>query len=138
VTSYPSPEWGHIDAFCEADGWDQVRMDTGHYFWTKALDDGTVLQTHRSMDAGKRIAPNVFTQILRRQLQVSKDQFGEAIRTRQPVDRPTDLGDAAPEYEGWVVQQLVRSGLSEDAIRQMTPDEAKALVYEQWSRPSDG
>lgn len=135
MTSHPNPVWGHIDAFCEADGWDRDRDDTGHYFWSKILRDGTVLHTHRSMDAGKEIRPNVFAQILRRQLRVSKEQFWQVISTGEPVVRPGDLDEPPPEYEGWVVVQLLANGYTEDEIRQMTPDEARNLVYEQWSTP---
>lgn len=138
MTSSPNRVWGHIDAFCEADGWDRIRQDTGHYFWVRTLPDGTLVQTHRSMDANERIGLDVFAQILRRQLRVSKDEFWNAINTGQPVQRPTDLDEAPPEYEGWVVAHLLGFGYTEDEIRQLTPDEAKALVHDKWSAPPGG
>jgi hypothetical protein len=133
--SYPNPVWGHIGEFCTADGWSEVRSDTGHIFWERTLPDGTVLQTHRSMDAGKRISPNVFARILRDQLRVNKAQFWEAIRTGQPVDRRMPLDEAPPEYPAWVVVGLLKYGYTEDQVRGMTPEEAEALLTEKWSTP---
>lgn len=133
--SYPSPVWGHIEAFCRADEWDEVRDDTGHIFCEKALPDGSVLQTHRSLSPNREIRPNVFARILRDQLRVNKEQFWTAINTGQPVDRPVELDEAPPEYPGWVVMGLLKLGYTEDRIRHLTPAEAEALLYEKWSTP---
>lgn len=87
------------------------------------------------MDGGKDIGPAVFTQILRRQLHVSKEQFWNTIDTGQPVDRPTDTDEPPPEYPAWILVGLMKHGYSEDDIRAMTPEEAEALLYEKWSSP---
>jgi len=131
--SHPNPVWGHIEEFCNADGWENVRSDTGHSFWERILADGTVLRTHRSMDPNKRIAPNVFARILRDQLRVSKAEFWQAVNSGMPVDRPVELDEPPPEYPGWVVLGLMKLGLSEGQIREMTPDEAESLLHERWS-----
>lgn len=133
--SYPSPVWGHIEAFCKADRWDEVRSDTGHVFWEKTLPDGTVLRTHRSLDPTKRIGLNVFSRILRDQLRVSRERFWQAVVTGQPVERPVELEEPPPEYPAWVVSGLLRYGYTEEQIRQLTPEDAQALLHETWSFP---
>ena len=133
--SHPAPTWGHIDAFCAADGWDQVR-ETDHVHWEKVLPTGETLQTHRSMAANKPIRSNIFGVILREQLRVNREQFWTAIETGTPVDRPVKLEEAPPEYQAWVVFSLAKFGYDEDRVRQMTPEEAEALLQELWSRPS--
>jgi len=133
--SFPTPTWGHIDAFCNADGWSQVRV-TDHYHWEKVLPSGELLKTHRSMAADKVIKPGVFGAILRDQLKVSKAEFWQAIETGKPVDRPVDLDEPAAEYPAWVVFGLARFGYSEDDVRAMTPTDAEALLHEKWSQPT--
>jgi hypothetical protein len=137
VTDYPPPSWGHIDAFCAADGWTQCRT-TDHVHWEKVLPDGSVLKTHRSLASNKVIKPNRFHLILREQLQVSQKQFWEAINTGSPVERPVILDDAPPEYPAWVVWGLKKYGYTEDDVRKMTPEDAEALLQEKWSEPASG
>jgi hypothetical protein len=132
--SYPAPTWGHIDAFCNADGWEAVR-ETDHVFWEKTLPSGEVLTTHRSFAANKPITPNVFSLILREQLRVSKAEFWGAIASGEPVDRPVDLDDAPPEFPAWVVFGLRKYGYTEAEIRTMTPSDAQALLQDKWSSP---
>jgi hypothetical protein len=132
--SYPAPSWGHIDAFCAADGWSQVR-ETDHVHWEKVLPSGETLKTHRSMAADKPIKPNLFGLILREQLRVNREQFWTAIETGRPVERPVELDEGPPEYPAWVLFGLAKYGHDEERVRQMTPTEAERLLQELWSRP---
>lgn len=133
TAGYPVPTWGHIDAFCSADGWVQVRT-TDHVHWEKTLHGGEVLSTHRSLAADKAIGPNVFATILRDQLRVNKAEFWMAINTESPVDRPVDpLEEAPPEYQLWVLMGLAKFGIHEEEVRQMTPEEAEALLHKKWA-----
>jgi len=69
-----TPTWGQVEEFCQADGWDQLR-ETDHVFFRKVLDDGTVLETHRSFSARKGMSADRFALILRTQLKVSAADF---------------------------------------------------------------
>ncbi len=71
--------------------------------------------------------------ILRNQLKVSRDEFWAAIRSGDPVDRPVALDESAPEYPAWVVAGLIRVGIAEAEIREMSPTEAEALLHQKWS-----
>lgn len=90
-----APTWGDIEAFLAADGWRQTPQHGGerqrHVFYEKVLEDGRVLQTHVSHSAQKSLSPGRFSNILRYQLEVSKDEFWDCIRTGKPVDRPVPV-----------------------------------------------
>lgn len=136
MTDYPPPTWADIDAFCKADGWTEARS-TDHVHWEKALPSGEVLKTHRSLATNKVIKANRFGVILRKQLQVSRQQFWEAVQSGVAVDRPAVLDDAPPEYPPWVILGLKKYGYGEEDVRQMTPEDAQALLWEKRSEPSD-
>lgn len=133
TAGYPAPTWGAIDAFCKADGWTEVGT-TDHVHWEKTLPSGMVLSTHRSLAANKAIRPNIFATILRDQLMVNKAEFWAAIDTGEPVNRPVDpLEEAPSEYPLWVLMGLAKFGIHEEEVRQMTPDEAAALLQGKWA-----
>ena len=134
--SYPSARWSDIDAFCAADDW---RPDdpTDHYFWEKTLPEGEVLHTKRSF-SDDEIGEDLFRQILRVQLKVTRAQFWNTIKTGTPVDRPVEPLEEVQAYEPWVMKHLLLRGYSEDQIRELTPEEAKLLVHELWSQPPQG
>jgi hypothetical protein len=81
-----TPTWAQIERFCVVDGWSEVRR-SDHVFFEKALPDGTVLRTHRSLSSRKTMSPGRFKAILRYQLRVTEEQFWQALETRRPVDR---------------------------------------------------
>lgn len=81
-----TPTWKQVERFCQVDGWREVRR-SGHIFYERVLDDGTLLRTHRSLSSGKTLSPGRFKAILRHQLRVTEEQFWRALATRQPVDR---------------------------------------------------
>jgi len=133
--SYPAPTWAHIDAFCRADRWDEVR-ETDHVHWEKLLPSGEVLRTHRSFASDKPISQGRFGVILREQLKVSRDEFWRAIETREPVDRPVELDEPEKEYPAWVVLGLGKYGIHEARVRAMSPEEAEKLLQEKWASQS--
>lgn len=135
TSAHPAPTWAHIDDFCRADEWMEVR-ETDHVHWEKLLPSGEVLKTHRSFASDKAISPGRFGVILREQLKVSRDAFWQAIDTGKPVDRPVELEEEAPEYPAWVVFGLAKYGVREEEIRKMTPEEAEKLLAEKWASPS--
>jgi ribosomal protein S30 len=77
-----TPTWGEIERYCRLDGWHERRR-SGHVFFEKVLEDGTVLQTHRSLAKGKTMSPGRFKAILRYQLRVDEARFWAVLGRRK-------------------------------------------------------
>ena len=128
-----APTWDDVAAFLAADGWREIPKHGGsrqrHVFYEKVLDDGHVLQTHVSHSGQKTMSPGCFSSIIRHDLEVSKAEFWECIRTGQPVDRPASVEDAPVEHEAWVVAVLASDlHMSAAEIEALTPEEAQQIV----------
>ena len=137
-----SPSWGDVGQFLAADGWRQKPAGErggrrqSHVFFEKHLPDGQILQTHISHDRSSTISPGRFGMVLRDQLEVSRADFWEAIRSGEPVDRPvaTD-NEKAVEHEPWVITVLVGElHMTAGEIEKLTEQGAIELVHEHWSR----
>lgn len=135
--------WDEIADFLAIDGWRKIEANerggkrSRHIFYEKTLDDGRALQTHISKSGQKRPSPGRFGSILREQIEVSRQEFWDALKSGQPVDRPVGLDpDESVEHEGWVIEILVgQLHMSAGDIEQLSPDEAKERVYEFWQQP---
>lgn len=137
-----SPTWGDVEQFLAADGWRQLPGSArggkrqSHIFFEKQLADGRTLQAHISHDRSNTMSPGRFGSVLRWELEVSKDEFWEAIRSGEPVDRPVVLDEeAVVEHPAWVM--VVLAGplhMSADEIAVLTEAEAVDLVQGYWSR----
>ena len=127
--------WADIEQFCRIDGW-KLDRSSDHVFWEKVLPTGEVLQTHRSFAENKSLSQDLFSLVLREQLKVDRATFWCVLQTGEPAIRPTNVEKASPEYEAWVICGLIKCGLREEEIREMTPSNAKALLLEKWSSPS--
>lgn len=122
-----------LKAFVERDGWTDEptltrgRARTGHHWrYRKALPDGTVLRTKVSHDVRAEIGTDLFKHILRDQLRVSEDPFWDVVRGRA-TDPAAPPAREAPRVPGWLVQRLLLTvGLSEEEVRAMTPEQARA------------
>lgn len=94
VVTPNSPTWGDIQAFLAADGWRKLpSAERGGkrakpIFYEKGLADRPTLETHASHSDDKTVFAGLFGQILRAQLEVSRADFWECIRSGTPVDRP--------------------------------------------------
>ncbi len=130
------PTWDEIEAFAKADRWHRNRQ-SGHAQWEKLLPGGELLQLPISRGGDKTMSPGRFRQILRDQLEVTREQFWEAIRTGQPVERPAPVEEPSAELPMWVVGVLTGLGMPAAEIEELSPEEAEVLVLEHWSRPSD-
>lgn len=137
-----SPSWADVERFLGVDGWRQIpvgerggRRQT-HIFFEKLLPDGRLLQTHISHDRSKSISPGRFGTILREQLEVSRADFREAIRSGEPVERPVETGDETPiEHGAWVIAILVGElHMSAGEIESLSEAEAVELVHKHWAR----
>lgn len=137
-----SPSSGDLEQFLNADGWRQIpaRERGGkresHVFFEKQLADGRTLQTHISHDRSATISAGRFGSILREQLEVSRAEFWEAIRSGQPVDRPVAIDEEQTvEHEPWVIEVLVgKLYMGPEEIENLSEQAAIDLVHEFWSR----
>jgi hypothetical protein len=71
------PSWRNLQRFCDNDGW-ELYKETDHYFYRKLMPDGTLKRTKVSRGAGE-IKGHLWNEILKRQLQVSRDYFNSKI-----------------------------------------------------------
>jgi hypothetical protein len=104
------------------------------------LPDGRILRTKASHGSDEIGDPGLWQHILRSQLELeSEEQFWEALRTGQPAPR----GAAEPSppvgtpIPTWVVSGLLRAGVAETEIRTMSSEEARRLLEQLWSQPTD-
>jgi hypothetical protein len=104
------------------------------------LPDGRILRTKASHGSDRIGDPGLWHQILLYQLELeSEEQFWEALRTGQPAPR----GAAEPSppvgtpIPTWVVSGLLRAGVAETEIRTMSAEEARRLLEQLWSQPTD-
>lgn len=138
--SRKSPTFGDIKDFLEADGWRPVRVGGRrhrHVRYEKLLADGRLLQTQISHSRDRSISPGRFAAILREQLEVSREQFWQAIRASEAVDRPVELDEpeSTTEHPAWVIRVLVEEiHLSAEEIARLSPQAAMDRVHAHWSR----
>ena len=136
-----SPSSGDLEQFLLTDGWRQIPAGKrggrreSHVFFEKQLADGRTLQTHISHDRSAAISPGRFGAILREQLEVSRAEFWEAIRSGERVDRPVAVDEEqAVEHEPWVIEVLVgQLHMGPGEIENLSAQEAIDLVHEFWS-----
>ena len=69
--------WKELKRFCENDGWELYKK-TNHYFYRKTDDKGNIKRTKISMGSGE-IEKHLFQEILRKQLEVTKEYFNSKI-----------------------------------------------------------
>lgn len=135
-----SPTWADVERFLDADGWRQLPAKARggrrqkHVFFEKLLPDNRLLQTHISHDRSASMGAGRFGAILREQLEVSREAFWEAIRTGNPVERPTPIEERPVEHPAWVVRVLIGElHLTADEIERLDPDEAERRVRAHWT-----
>jgi hypothetical protein len=71
------PSWKDLKRFCERDGWDLFKKND-HLYYRKLMPDGTMKRTKVSMGTGE-IYGNMWQEILKKQLQVSQEEFNKKI-----------------------------------------------------------
>jgi hypothetical protein len=132
--------FGDLKTYVERDGWTEepnlVRNRTrvgDHWRYRKEQADGAVLRTKVSHALHDEIGTKLFHRILRYQLSVDEERFWAVVRGRsiEPAPPPAILVTTP----GWLVQRLIFTvGLSEDAVRTMTPEEANVAWVEYQTR----
>jgi hypothetical protein len=127
--------FGDLKTYVERDGWDdepnlargKVRVGD-HWRYRKVESDGTVRRTKVSHAVHDEIGASLFHHILRDQLGVDEERFWAVVRGT-PESAPTE--EARQTIPGWLVTRLLFTvGLTEDAIRAMTPDQAQQAWVE--------
>jgi len=71
------PSWKELKRFCESDGW-ELYKETDHYFYRKFDNNGNIRRTKVSKGTGD-IHKNLWSEILKKQLQVDKEYFNSKI-----------------------------------------------------------
>ncbi|MCL2637604.1 MAG: type II toxin-antitoxin system HicA family toxin [Oscillospiraceae bacterium] len=71
------PSWRDLKRFCDRDDW-ELYKDTDHYFYRKRKEDGMLHTTKVSKGTGE-IGKRLWQEILKKQLQVSKEYFNKKI-----------------------------------------------------------
>jgi hypothetical protein len=69
--------WKELKRFCENDGW-ELYKDTDHYYYRKVDKNGNLKKTKISKGSGE-IHTHLFQEILKKQLQVTKEYFNSKI-----------------------------------------------------------
>lgn len=143
MVAHPGTRRDH-DRFCRAEGWDAARDSRGrpvqhHITYQLRLDDGRILRTRISRPAdATTYGPRLWRHILAEQLEVTEDEFWVCVHDGVRPDRrrePTQLPENA--LPAGLVHQLLRAGVTEDVIADMTLEQATAAMTAFWSRPRD-
>ena len=124
------PSYEEHQRFCDVDGWTLGRQPRKHYTYTKVLPDGELLRTTISKGRGGYTSPQLWSRILRHQLQVTEEQFWLAVDQGVPPDR--EVAEAKPQGESipWnVVDALLKAGCTEEALGKLTKQEAIDLWH---------
>jgi hypothetical protein len=128
--------------FCDIEGWDTVLNARGkpvghHITYELALPDGRVLRTRISRPANKGMyGPNLWTAILRDQLDATEAAFWDCVQRHILPPRPGRAVASAPAgLPAGLVHQLKTSvGLTDAQVAAMSKDEAVARMMAHWSQ----
>lgn len=130
-----TPTWEELEEFCRIDRWQEIDKSDDHRYY-QLVHGRTVLQTRVSHSSKKTMSEGRWSSILRDQLQVSADDFWKALRTGDPVQRPSQPPDESRGIPLWCAQVLENElHMAPAEIAGLEPDEAQRLVHEFWSRP---
>jgi hypothetical protein len=137
--TWPQPDRENHDRFCRNEGWKRVRdargrTGTHHVTYELTLHDGRILRTRISHPVDRTVyGAAMWRHILRDQLDVTEGEFWACA---QQGDLP-DRGAPAPPREALPVDLVYllihRVGLEEEAVAQMTKDEAVARLQRYWT-----
>ena len=132
------PSTADLHRFCEVDEWQIKKTARGkkagdHTRYTKTLPDGTVLRTkvshgHKGIDD-----PDLFSHILRTQLQVTAEQFWDAVDHGTKPQRPGIEPEPPPKEAipfDLARNLLTKVGTSQAELARMSKEEAVARWHE--------
>src|ERR1051325_1594793 len=134
------------EEFCRLDGW--VRKvgargkENAHSRYEKRLPGGEILRTKISRGGTGIDDPKLWKRILREQLRVSEDEFWAVLAEKRPANRGAapaaeDDDERQEDLPAYVIDALLRAGLPDDEIMQMSCDEAVGRLHDLWSQQTD-
>lgn len=135
-----TPTWKQLERFCQVEEWEdrdaaRGRRSGDHKRYRLRLPDGNVLTTKVSHGTGQ-VDAGLFTRILRDQLQVTEQEFWAAVDHRQP---PVRVAAPAPpaghRLPARLVEPLSRLGVPDEEMRELSVEQAEALLREERRRP---
>ncbi len=124
-----TPTFRQLAKFCRVEGWEDEAKRRGrpavdHLRYRVTLPTGDILRTKISHGSGQ-IGADLFTRILRDQLQVTQREFWAAVDKGIRPDRGTPRRPSGRALPASVVDELIRTfGLTDAEVRTMS--EAKA------------
>lgn len=134
------PTYAEHRRFCEVDGWEDKDAKSkkpkgDHHRYVKVLPDGTPLYTRVSHGTGEYRSPSFWSSILRDQLQVTQDQFWEAVDKGVPPVRASQVPDPSPPAGKPIPMELLQilryaAGIPLAEIAAMTLEEAEGARRE--------
>ena len=132
------PSTADLHRFCEIDEWEIKKTARGkkagdHTRYTKTLPDGTVLRTKVSHGREGIDDADLFSHILRTQLQVTAAQFWGTVDQGTKPPRPMTEPDAPPKEAipfGLARNLLTKVGVPQEDLALMSKEEAVARWHE--------
>lgn len=139
MTAWPQATREDHERFCEREGWRRVRdakgrTGTHHITYELTLPDGRVLRTRISHPPDRTAyGDNLWSHILRDQLNVPQDVFWACVRDGQLPDRGVPAPPSETLPADLVHLLLTRVGLIEDEVSQLSKPEAIARLQRYWT-----
>jgi hypothetical protein len=137
--SWPQPTRRNHEKFCDVEGWKPVRdargrTGTHHVTYELILPDGRILRTRISHSVDRSTyGSNLWSHILRDQLQVSEPEFWTCVRDGvKPARGAPELpAEALPADLAHLLMNRV--GLSESEVAAMSKVEAVERLNRYWT-----
>lgn len=137
---WPTPTRSDHQQFCVTENWEKVRdaqgrTGTHHVTFELSLPDGRTLRTRISHPVDRTdYGANLWSHILRDQLDVDQESFWACVEQGHPPDRGAAPGPASESIPAGVVQVLLHQvGLADREVAAMSRDEAIARVNRYWT-----
>lgn len=140
MSRFAAPTRSDHQAFCETEGWTQVRTAKGksgghHVTYELAQPDGAVLRTRISHPPDRSTyGKALWTYVLRDQLQVTEDEFWACVRHGTSPNRGQPAPRQAALPASLVHQLVVRFHVPESEVAEMTKQQAIQRLAHLWSQ----
>lgn len=108
---------------------------THHRTYELTLTDGRILRTRISRPVDRtQYRPSLWAHVLRDQLEVTADEFWTCVRDGVVPRRSRSVQRDAQSLPLYVVEGLIKKGLSAREIASMSEDEAIEHLHSMWSQ----
>lgn len=136
--NFPAPTRADHQKFCEREGWTKVRTARGktgthHITYELTLPDGRALRTRISHPPDRSTYGDaLWGHILRDQLDVTEDVFWNCVN-RKVVPTRAAAPTSGVGIPAALVHQLIKHGVAESEVAEMTKTEVLQRLNEFWS-----